>query len=211
MDLNPPPWRGQAGSTFQAWEFRVKPPHWPRLRHLPSFGSFPMPPTRRRNTYHAFPDDLQMYADDVVRPFSDWYPIYAGMQGVWRLERPAWNVNAPSLSVIVPNCGDLKKSKEAWLQVTYKNLAGHPRAEVIPAPRGWGFSGAATPYEVKTRPAGKGWTHRTWKFRFDYCPRDEIIKVFPPAKGPIYIDQIVFDTLCSGAGVMKKKRRRGKR
>lgn len=99
-DLNPPTWRGEASTTWQAWEFD-------------------------NDTNPVTADDgFNPYGTAVATVFGDfpytrWKDIDNGHLGVWRFED--W------ITVDVPNTDNTDPGtyKEIWIQITYS--AGYGR------------------------------------------------------------------------------------
>lgn len=90
-DLNPPPWRGQPGSTFGQWEFSTPDPH-----PLPDLGHYP----------YGIPST-------TVTPGvgQAWLPEWEGRVGVWPL--------SGEIFVQIPNRPEPLPFKEIWIQLTW--------------------------------------------------------------------------------------------
>ena len=133
-DLNPPPWRGQPGTTFGEWEFSS-----PNPDPLPDLGFYPWGPP----TTHVAPG-----------LFQEWMPTWGGRQGVWPL--------SGEITVVIPNQPEPLPLKDIWLQLTWAQQApnvypavsetrfGVPASVVheIVLPGGW----FQTTYEMQLRP-----------------------------------------------------------
>lgn len=95
-DLNPPPWRGQPGSTFGTWEFSTSDPN-----PLPEPGSvYPWGPP-----------------STVVTPglLQTWLPDWNGRFGVWPL--------SGEIVVEIPNQPLPNPYKVVWIQLTWTEQA----------------------------------------------------------------------------------------
>jgi hypothetical protein len=94
-DLNPPPWRGQSGTTFGEWEFSTSNPN-----PAPDLGNYPWgPPTT------------------TVTPglFQNWMDQWGGRQGVWPL--------SGEITTTIPNRPDPLPYKDIWVQLTWAQQA----------------------------------------------------------------------------------------
>jgi hypothetical protein len=209
MDLDPAPWRGKPGSTLQAWEFFAQ----TGIRSAAMGMTERILPDRLDNRYAAGPDSVHATGFGLYFPRGDWLPLFAGRDGVWRFEKHPEHLD-PMMLFTVPNCDDPKHAKEVWVQMTYRNVSGHPVAELSIPPRGFG-PGHEIPYTMvsdsgmKTHKAGMGWTHRRITYGLDYCPSEEAFWVRPPGNGVLYLDEVIIETLCRRPqGVRKAGRRR---
>jgi hypothetical protein len=94
-DLNPPPWRGQPGTTFGMWEFMT-----PNPNPLPDVGNYPYGlPTTQITT----------------GLFQQWMPTWNGRQGVWPL--------SGEIYVTIPNNPVPNPYKDIWIQLTWDQQA----------------------------------------------------------------------------------------
>ena len=117
--------------------------------------------------------------------------MFNNREGVWCLPPDG------SLEFHVPNFDKPDMEKLIWIQVTW--FAGTPLPGAgMPLVEGFGSNGA--PFiplvNPETNVLPDGWFHTTWKFRLDYCPPYETIRISSgdPTGTLLYIDQVVIDT-----------------
>jgi hypothetical protein len=133
-DMNPPPWRGQPGSTMAKWEYSTS-----ASNPLPDlyFNSYGTPQTQ-------------------VTPglFQQWLPDWNGRQGVWPL--------SGEIVVTIPNRPEPLPYKDIWVQLTWAQQApnvfptvGETRFNVpaaivheVPLAGGWYH----TTYQIQLQP-----------------------------------------------------------
>ncbi len=97
-DYNPPPWRGEPGTTYARWEF------------FEPFNPTP-PPDEFENPFG--PPAL------LVNPFGDgWLPDYQGRPGVWTLSGEIW--------VDIYNYPEPNPDKFIWIQLTWAPMWNEP-------------------------------------------------------------------------------------
>jgi hypothetical protein len=147
-ELNPPPWRGTEGSTFQAWGFGDDNPD--------------PPPTVLDNPYGT--------PVMAVRPVGDWVDELDGRFGVWPL--------SGELEVYIPNRPPLLEFKDIWIQMVWKPMEGdpdptlpdEPTTAIVanPAPSAIIMSYADTPQP-------DGWILRTVQITLEPNPVEEWI------------------------------------
>lgn len=166
-DLNPPPWRGTLGSTFQHWGFNqpaVGAPQAPDSGFLqnPGLGQMPL----------FFPGN------------SQWLTGWEGRNGVICL--------TPGVPIrfVIPNpAGPPPMTKEIWVQMTW--WSGLPNSQVV-LPTGAHID----PGTVVTNPLGGGWNHTTATWNLDFCPPEEDVVITNLTTANVYLDQVVIDTRC---------------
>jgi len=166
-DINPPPWRGQPGSTFGMWEYLTPDPH-----PQPDVGIYP----------YGLPTT-------TVTPglFQAWMPVWGGQEGVWPL--------SGEILVNIPNRPEPLPYKDIWIQLTWAQQApnvwpavseirfGVPATlerQIVLGPTG----------EV----GGDGlWYHSTYSIRIMPNPDWEQILI----TGAVNVDELVIDTICA--------------
>lgn len=165
-DLNPPTWRGQPHSTFQHWTFPPNNPSGQPDEWVNPNGTPIMSTT----------DNAQYFAE------------FGGRIGVWGF--PGDN----HLRFDVPNHDNPDAAyKVIWVQVTWFG-AGLPGVD--------GITSSETPLNLVGDPhtiqLADGWFHTTWELTVKECPDFETIWVrnLNPTGAPLYIDQVVIDTIC---------------
>jgi hypothetical protein len=94
-DLNPPPWRGQPGTTFAEWEFLTPNPNPPPDIYVNPFGAPEM---------SAIPGALQ-----------SWQAEWDGRMGVWPL--------SGTMMVGISNYPIANPFKDIWIQLTWEAQA----------------------------------------------------------------------------------------
>ncbi|MEE9212072.1 MAG: hypothetical protein V3U29_05405, partial [Phycisphaeraceae bacterium] len=99
-DLNSPPWRGEEGSTVQAWEFNTEPGDW---SNIPPDGI--EPPLNNPYGSPAAEADCGAMCTPV------WEPNFEGREGV---------VFADTFDLHIPNRTKSLQGKDIWLQVVYQ-------------------------------------------------------------------------------------------
>ena len=168
-DIQPPPWRGQIGTTSQMWEFlepfNLAPPDGPAPGGLPPLLS----------------THIQVY------PFGSWMPLDqqpSGRRGIWPLSGEMW--------VTVDNYNLPNPVKYMWAQVTWQNMIGLPPTGPI---LGSFNPTYATPPGLTAVPPvslGFGWYETTFMWEIRPNPQDEFFIL----SGNINVDQIVIDSWC---------------
>ncbi len=166
-DLNPPPWRGQPDTTFQHWTFG---PNSPSGAPDPGYNNPNGTPFMNSSDGGSF-----------------WEPTVNGRIGVW-------GVTSGFLHFRVPNDNEPDAiAKYIWIQVTW---AG----QVPPGVNGV----SSTDHDFvplgdpQTIALADGWFHTTFQFSLKECPEWEDIFITNPGVtgAPLYIDQVVIDTIC---------------
>ena len=166
-DLNPPPWRGLLGSTFQHWGFNQPSTGGPQL---PDSGSLQNPNLGQPALF--FPGN------------SGWTPTFQGRTGIVTL--------GPGVPITfrIPNFdGGPEMTKHIWLQRTWWSAL--PTAQVV-LPTG----AHITPGFVNTVPLAGGWNHTTATWSLDHCPPMEDVTITNLTTSDVFLDQVVIDTIC---------------
>jgi len=94
-DLNPPSWRGQAGTTWGIWEFNTNNPN-----PLPDQG------------YNPYGTPSTQVTPGL---FQSWQPNWGGRSGVWPLSGEIW--------ITIPNNPVANPYKDIWVQLTWAEQA----------------------------------------------------------------------------------------
>jgi hypothetical protein len=165
-DLNPPPWRGQPGSTFQQWEFLTS----ETLTYADVDG----------NPYNGTPYALIVIRQD--NPSHGWDPGAAPREGIWSL--------SGLMLFYVPNSPDPNRWKDVWVQVTWRPTDGG-LGEPIP----YLTDDQGGPHDLLLQgvaPIDGVWNLSTYTARIPFNPMYEIVGL----RGDIDVDQVVIDTWC---------------
>ncbi|MBX3380546.1 MAG: hypothetical protein KF805_10660 [Phycisphaeraceae bacterium] len=117
---------------------------------------------------------------------SQYFPEFNGRTGVWCLPLEG------DLRFRVPNDNDPDALyKIIWIQVTWLGAI---------LPDAGGESSTGKPFQLTADPQTvqlpDGWNHTTWEFIIPECPDFEIAFLRNLATAPLYIDQVVIDTIC---------------
>lgn len=177
-DLNPPPFRGAPGSTFQCWTY---------------------------NTPQVILPDCPCPIDNPYGPAGvgptgsftggQWLNTFAGLKGIRCLP------DGESLTYTIPNdFAPFPTPKTIWIQVTFHRhddgtgTLSDLNASVVD---GAGDMGVPTPgvVDLPVPGAGPAWVNRTWTFCFDQCAGEETITLTARG-GHVDVDQAVHDSLC---------------
>lgn len=174
-DLTPPPWRFNAGTTVQHWNFSAG----------PAGGAGGAPDAGPLNNPYGAPTFS-------AGGGSNWFPVVNGRNALWNLPG-----GGPAALVFdVPNTGVQTHQKELWLQITYFDASGGTGVPgwTVAGPTGL-FSMLGAPVTTPLAPAG--WFHELTKWSVASCPPFERVSVFNPVAGTVlYVDQVVIDTQC---------------
>lgn len=166
-DFIQPPFRGQPGSTYQAWGFD---------NGLPAAPDGPCPPIN--------PSGVASVAAGGPVIFL---PSYAGLNGVICVV-----LAGTPLKFTVPNTPDPFMTKSVWVQVTF-----HPHGGSSLAIDGGAASTQVGPIIDLKVPGKPGWIHRTVGFcYFGGCPASETITLTSTGPH-VDVDQVVIDSGCS--------------
>jgi hypothetical protein len=207
-----PPWRGDAGSTYQQWTFGtnsrtvVADTHWEECE-----GNLTDPVA-------------------TISPTAGYSMNFAGRTGQWILEEP----HGEMIVLDIDNCDLPNPEKYIWMQVTYFVGAfyqdqpySEPLIDVL--------AGEAMVTDISSGQTavvgdvGYGqWIVELYKFRIEPNPISEEIRISPPPgpqggpQGMSRIDQVVVDTICipepatmgllalGGVAMLRRQRGRGK-
>ena len=165
-DLNPPPWRGQPGTTFAEWDFQTD--------------QSPIAPVQ---WYNPFGMPLAYPAAGVGQ---SWQNEFGGRQGVWPLsgtiEIPIQNYPPPNpYKDIRVQVTWAKQTMDSQLYVSelLTGVGGQLLQQLVLGPTGV--------------PIGDGlWYHSTYNIRLYPNPANEVVKI----SGTVMVDQLVIDTIC---------------
>ncbi len=165
-DLNPPPWRGQPGTTMQEWRFLTDNPT-------------PLPDV----SYNPYG---QPSAQVWPGTGQQWWPIWGGRPGVWPLSGAA--------EFYIPNAPPPNPYKDIWIQLTWAKQAfvSEPLFSSIPGGTIELLNQQVLGPTGEPPPAGAEWYHSTYLIRIYPNPAFETIRL----DGTIMVDQIVIDTIC---------------
>ncbi len=149
-DLNPPPWRGQPGTTFQEWLFSTDNP-------TPS-------PDLVNNLYG------QPGAQVWPGTGQQWWDIWGGQQGVWPL--------SGAMEFYIPNTPP-NDYKDIWIQITWAKQAfvSTPILSSIPGGTIELISQVDIGPTNEPLPAGANWWHSTYNIRIYPNPTFETIRI----------------------------------
>ena len=173
-DLNPPTWRGQPGTTLQAWEFSDGDPN-----PLPDWG-----------------DNTQGVPQMQVTPGfgQEWQATWAGRIGVWPL--------SGEIIVTIPNFPDLNPLKLIWIQLTWTpQVPGGVIQFLEETTFGTGVPGEGISGVLQKRIVleenqvipGEYWYHDTYLIVLPENPPEETILI----SGSVDVDELVIDTWCT--------------
>jgi hypothetical protein len=166
-DLNPPPWRGQDGTTLAGWEFGTSDPN-------------PLPDVLV-NPYGT--------ATAAMYPGvgQEWWDIWGGRQGVWPLSGTS--------EFGIDNRPEPLPYKDIWVQVTWAPQAPDTLPYVWEKLSGVEASlvnEIQLEPTLEPPPADDFWYHSTYLIHLEPNPDFEVVRV----DGAIMVDEIVIDTIC---------------
>ncbi|MCZ7580588.1 MAG: PEP-CTERM sorting domain-containing protein [Fimbriimonadaceae bacterium] len=165
-DDHPPPWRGQPGTTYQHWQFGQPPT--PGQPYLPDGG---------------WQQNPGLTAPPLLLPGAyEWLPTFEGMTGVICLPPGS------RTTFRIPNYDDSGHDKEIRVQFTWWSAAADTIVEA--------FNSDHSPAQITTEGIGGGWYNSVATFMLDGCPDFENVHFDNRTSVPIYLDQVVIDTLC---------------
>lgn len=170
---NAPSWRGNAGTTYAAWEFNTssKTPVW-------NYGA---------NEY----GDVSIYVQP--KQGDPWKSQWEGRYGVWMLSGTI-TADIPNSPVTGPGT-----SKQVRIQLIWKPEVGYeqtvPEIDMQTSydeycdylSEGIGSIGILSNVAM-----GNGWNYTTYLIDWPYNPTGEVITIH----GEIAVDQLVIDTIC---------------
>jgi len=165
-DLYPPSWRGEPGTTYQAWEFYTN--------------ANPSSPDVVNNPYGA-PTATILGAFPKTR----WIEIEQTQYGVWITEE--WiQLDIPNTEITDPN-----SFKEIWLQMTFDVGTGNlPMIFLVPDADPYTLN----PVYVQPDPVGT-YTYGLWNIILEPNPTFETIYILP-RECTLFADEIIVDTRC---------------
>jgi len=146
-DLNPPPWRGQPGTTFALWQFLTPDPN-PQPDML--YNPYGIPWT------HVVPGIGQ-----------NWWSFWGGRQGVWPF--------SGSITVGIPNRPG-GEYKDIWVQITWAQQAIN-ESPIVRVGNVFGSDVHKVPLGPTNEPYGDGiWWHSTYTLRlYPNPPYEEVV------------------------------------
>ena len=166
-DLNPPSWRGQAGTTLQMWEFSedVNPVMVPDVVD----NQWGMPTATIIGDF----------------PKTRWMTVDRGHEGIWKTD--SW------IELFIPNTDNTAPGsfKEIYLQMTFDAGPGF-NALVVTVPSADPMT--LEPISVEQIP-GSDYSYGIWHIILEPNPTEEIIYI-EPVYCELYVDEIVVDTRC---------------
>jgi len=175
LDLNPPDWRGDSNTTYQAWTF--------------DNGNNPADLEADWDNPNNTPSASFLDTGGVLIPDGDndtfWmenHPQFGSGQhfGVWRI------YGSDYLELTIANDPIERLTKEVWLQLTY-SACDYPIFDTTP-----GFNDIELVGEISL---GNDYDHLTLLITIEPNPDLEVIKLRPYGC-TLSIDEIVVDTRC---------------
>ncbi len=173
-DLNPPPWRGDPGSTFQHWTFDTD-----------VTGLSSIPPDYIDNPYGT------ATIVDTYATSSEWWDLYMGRQGVWHAYWYFW--------IDIDNDPIERPYKEIQIQWTYyyDDPNGWDNGRPKPSLDWPGAPFTNTVELIDEYPLLDNWYYAIWKIMIWPNPDFESIYVVADdGYSELWFDQIVVDTIC---------------
>ncbi len=205
-DLNPPTWRGQTRSTFQACDFHyeenarmdipstdcLKPDFIEHARGNPAIPSIVENPYIQSTGICVEFRSLWFINDSL-----DWLPQYFGREGVWQLLRNRRLDNF--MNFIIPNSntpGDLETIVR--VQLVFHGVGLSPIVSVKYPTDVEVSDNDVEPVLVSSGTVlPRSWKHVVMSFRLQGCPRYSSIFIYPPDRADVFIDSIAIDTICT--------------
>ncbi len=165
-----PSWRGDAGTTYQEWNFPTD--------------DNPVVANINQNPYGT---PVAHIGGDFPR--TNWYGEYQGAEGVWKTEDMITldipntpNTDIDTYKNIVVQVAYLPiDNSNAFAQIAYKTASDQ---DIVAAP-------------VYSETLTNGYTYSRWEIHLEPNPNFENIYVLPPeCDCGIYVDCIAVDTIC---------------
>lgn len=171
-DLNPPPWRGRPGTTFQHWMFTAPDRFVPEMYNNPYGLPYLVPPFQG----------------------AEWLPQYGSKTGVWCLP------DGVPLIFEVPNINRHEPFYKL-IRIQIKWINEHQRVPnilIIPFKQGQELPRARLVRRHVELMDGHhfGWYHDTSDWFIPVNPDFERVIIVPKGPFPTYVDQVVIDTWC---------------
>jgi len=166
-DLYPPSWRGQPGTTYQAWEFSTPNPITaPDVVNNP-YGT---------PSAHAYPGTSQ-----------NWIDQWGGRQGMWPL--------SGTIEITIPNNPVPNPYKDIWVQLTWAKQVQSSGPDVWEMNSGvHGTLVQQTALSLTGYPSPNNyWYQSVYLIRLQPNPSWETVKI----DGTIVVDEVVIDTICA--------------
>jgi len=172
-DLSPAGFRGQAGTTLQAWYFDNE--------------ASPVDADPSENPYGTPTAEVSVIGSGA------WLADYMGEQGVFRVDRS----EGSDMILEVPNVPEPNPVKHLWLQLVYYAEEGMlPNIYVVP---GYGDDADWNAYErlelVESQTLDSGYTHATFQLSIEPNPEWEYIFI-RPRDCEVYVDSVILETQC---------------
>ena len=167
LDLYPPSWRGEPGTTYQHWCFDVE--QNPALPEMVDndYGT-PTATVHLPNPWTVF-----------------WLPEHHGHQGVWKVSE--------FVEIFIPNTPP-NMAKDIRIQMTYSDGTATDDPWLRYQVPGGPILTAAPPVHTELLPDGV-YELSIWEIHIEPNPPEETIVILPPFC-ELYIDEIVIDTRC---------------
>jgi len=166
-DLLPPPWRGQADTTFAQWGFGdPSPSPAPCYETNPYGGSY-----------------LTVTPCGAV----GWLQLWGGRDGVWPL--------SGTIEAYIYNSPISNPYKDIWVQLTWSPSApgGIPVVQDLISGQVGSVVGQTQLEATNETPLYDHWYHTTYLIHIEPNPYMENVKI----SGDINVDQLVIDTICA--------------
>jgi hypothetical protein len=172
-DIDPPPWRGQGGTTSQFWEFLTRPP-------------MPIP---------------VLQPDGSPPGGQPWLPgtdVGVFETGSWQLSDPFGSPRtglAPlgQMGIAVYNAATPNDHNYVWMQLTWHNQDNSQPPHSPGVLENIFNPPLDTPLIVEPAvPLGFGWYETTYKLEYFWNPPSVVFVI----DGYVLVDELVIDTLC---------------
>jgi len=166
-DLNPPPWRGQEGTTYARWEFLTADPN-------------PLP-DEQVNPYGQA--DMSVWSGAG----QHWMEVWGGRAGVWPL--------SGAMEVWIPNQPEMLPYKDIRVQISWAPQAPGSQpliTEKDSALEAWLVDEMLLEPTLEPPPVGENWIHSTFTIHIEPNPLSETVRI----DGAVMVDEVVIDTIC---------------